>query len=81
MDSTVNNDKINSKKNYALHCALQKYWKNIVLLHINCSVFSLQSLLSNLNIVYFSFFVIIQPLLYIYICVLCNVYSIYYINI
>ena len=50
MDSTVNNDKINSKKNYTLHCALQKYWKNIVL-HINCSVFSLQSLLSNLNIV------------------------------
>ena len=39
MDSTVNNDKINSKKNYMLHCALQKYWKNIVLLHINCYVF------------------------------------------
>ena len=33
---TINNDKINPKKSYALQCALQKYWKNIVLTYINC---------------------------------------------
>ena len=33
---TINNDKINPKKSYALQCDLQKYWKNIVLTYINC---------------------------------------------
>ena len=31
---TINNDKINPKKSYALQSALQKYWKNIVLTYI-----------------------------------------------
>ena len=36
INNTINNDKINPKKSYVLHCALQEYWKNIALIYINC---------------------------------------------
>ena len=35
-NNKINNDKINPKKSSALQCALQKYWKNIALIYINC---------------------------------------------
>ena len=63
INNTINNDKINPKKSYALHCALQEYWENIALIYINCSVFSI---LNTINIIYFSFSVI-HIYIYIYI--------------